>query len=167
MAKNDNTLSWVWKMMQSWIIKQRTLEGESQDNPHLILEIKTLETLAREIFLELHEIQTLEKRAAKARTLRGRCYNFMGYFVGIFCLYKVTMGSVNSLFDQREGETKDPVTLAFDRLSYVLPGMSLYVNLPLMSHSLSLALVGVLVFSQTRGFLITILKVSQDDVVQI
>lgn len=117
----------------------------------------------------------------RARTLRGRVFNFFGYVLSGFCVYKMIMSTVNVLF--RRNRDKDPITNAIEKILYVWPTVSLWVrllthsccfdvstqsahmwidvqiNVRFISEMASLGLVGILVFTQTRGFLLTIVKI--------
>ena len=75
-------------------------------------EIKTLENVSRELFLEVHEMKTLKVsrvklsipefddlncplfskiRSEKSETLEGRFFNLFGYIFILVCIYKMAM----------------------------------------------------------------------------
>lgn len=148
----------------------------------LVREIESLESLGRELFLEVHDMRDVQERSTRARTLRGRLFNLFGYILSVFCVYKMVMSTVNVVF--RRNREKDPITDAIEKLLYIWPSVSLWVrlvtllylcitdrvltvpsfctaqlNLRLIAEMASLALVGILVFTQTRGFLLTLVKI--------
>lgn len=120
-------------------------------------EIETLESLSRELFLEIHDMRDAQDRSKRAQTLRGRVFNLFGYVLSVFCVYKMIMSTINVVF--RRNREKDPITDAIEKLLYVWPSVSLWINLRFISEVASLALVGILVFTQTRGFLLTLVKI--------
>ncbi|RLN48362.1 hypothetical protein BBJ28_00023697 [Nothophytophthora sp. Chile5] len=119
-------------------------------------EILTLESLGRELFLEVNDLRDVQARSQRARTLRGRVFNFFGYVLSAFCVYKMVMSTVNVAF--RRNRDKDPITNAVEKLLYVWPSLTLWLNIRFISEMASLGFVGILVFTQTRGFLVTLLK---------
>lgn len=161
-------------------------------------EIETLESLGRELFLEIHDMRDVQERSKRAHTLRGRVFNFFGYLLSVFCVYKMVMSTINVVF--RRNREKDPITDAIEKILYIWPSISLWVrsvcvpvgdclfvtclfvfcrllaeltcahlamlailtlkiNIRFISEMASLVLVGILVFTQTRGFLLTLLKI--------
>ncbi|KAG1691865.1 hypothetical protein DVH05_026027 [Phytophthora capsici] len=119
-------------------------------------EILTLESLGRELFLEVNDLRDVQARSLQARTLRGRVFNFFGYIMSAFCVYKMVMSTVNVVF--RRNRDKDPITDAVEKLLYIWPSLAEQLNIRFLSEIASLGFVGILVFTQTRGFLVTLLK---------
>lgn len=119
-------------------------------------EILTLESLGRELFLEVNDLRDVQERSLRARTLRGRVFNFFGYVMSAFCMYKMVMSTVNVVF--RRNRDKDPITDAVEKLLYIWPSLAEQLNIRFVSEVASLGFVGILVFTQTRGFLVTLLK---------
>ncbi|KAF1791952.1 Abscisic acid G-protein coupled receptor-like domain [Phytophthora cactorum] len=109
-------------------------------------EILTLESLGRELFLEI----------AASEDVTGRVFNFFGYVMSAFCVYKMVMSTVNVVF--RRNRDKDPITDAVEKLLYIWPSLAEQLNIRFVSEVASLGFVGILVFTQTRGFLVTLLK---------
>ncbi|DAZ98673.1 TPA: hypothetical protein N0F65_008799 [Lagenidium giganteum] len=120
-------------------------------------EIETLESLGKELFLEVHDMRDVQERSRRSRTLRGQVFNFLGYIMSGFCVYKMFMSTINVVF--RRNREKDPITDAIEKLLYVWPSLAEMINLRFISEFASLAFVGILVFSQTRGFLLTLVKI--------
>ncbi|KAG7390723.1 Golgi pH regulator B [Phytophthora pseudosyringae] len=119
-------------------------------------EILTLESLGRELFLEVNDLRDVQARSLRARTLRGRVFNFFGYVMSAFCMYKMAMSTVNVVF--RRNRDKDPITDVVEKLLYIWPSLAEQLNIRFVSEVASLGFVGILVFTQTRGFLVTLLK---------
>ncbi|RLN58321.1 hypothetical protein BBJ29_002490 [Phytophthora kernoviae] len=119
-------------------------------------EILTLKSLGRELFLEVNDLRDAQARSLRARTLRGRVFNFFGYVLSAFCVYKMFMSTVNVVF--RRNRDKDPITDVVEKLLYVWPSLAEQLNIRFVSEMASLGFVGILVFTQTRGFLVTLLK---------
>ncbi|KAI9916711.1 hypothetical protein PsorP6_018038 [Peronosclerospora sorghi] len=119
-------------------------------------EIVTLESLGRELFLEVHDLRDAQARSLRARTLQGRVFNCFGYLMSAFCVYKMVMSTMNVIF--RRNRDKDPITDAVEKLLYIWPSLAEQLNIRFVSEVASLGFVGILVFTQTRGFLVTLLK---------
>ncbi|EQC39417.1 hypothetical protein SDRG_03620 [Saprolegnia diclina VS20] len=137
-----------------WVSPQESKESYLQN---VQKEVEILETLSQELFLEIHAMRELQKRAAEMRTLKGRFFNLIGYLFCGFCLYKMVMSTVNVVFNR--DRDKDPITNAMEKILYLWPALASWINVRFISDISSLTLVGILVFTQTRGFLIMLLKV--------
>ena len=119
-------------------------------------EILTLESLGRELFLEVNDLRDAQARSLRARTLRGRVFNCFGYAMSAFCVYKMLMSTINVVFHRNRD--KDPITDVVEKLLYIWPSLAEQLNIRFVSEVASLGFVGILVFTQTRGFLVTLLK---------
>uniref|UniRef100_K3WTF7 Abscisic acid G-protein coupled receptor-like domain-containing protein n=1 Tax=Globisporangium ultimum (strain ATCC 200006 / CBS 805.95 / DAOM BR144) TaxID=431595 RepID=K3WTF7_GLOUD len=149
-----STASWLSKAMG--LLQRSAAPSEASYRRSLQVEIASLEELGRELFLEIHDMRDVQDRSLRARTLRGRVFNFFGYVLSVFCVYKMLMSTVNVVF--RRNREKDPITDAIEKILYIWPSIALWINIRFLSEMASLGLVGVLVFTQTRGFLLTLLK---------
>eukprot|EP01094_Clydonella_sp_ATCC50884_P026805 TRINITY_DN7472_c0_g1_i2.p1 TRINITY_DN7472_c0_g1~~TRINITY_DN7472_c0_g1_i2.p1 ORF type:complete len:311 (-),score=81.58 TRINITY_DN7472_c0_g1_i2:621-1553(-) len=49
------------------------------------------EAFMREMFLELHELHQEEERIEFSKTQKGKLFNILGYFLCIYCIYKLFM----------------------------------------------------------------------------
>ena len=94
-----------------------------------------------------------KKRISEFKTIKGRWFNFLGYFFSIYCAYKIFMCTINIIFD-RVGK-KDPITQGSEILTHRL-GMD--VDLTAFAQPLSFMMVGVLVLTSIRGLLINLTK---------
>jgi len=119
-----------------------------------IQDVEAYEELSRQLFLELVDLNNTKERIKESKTIKGRYFNFLGYFFSLYCAYKIVMCTVNIIFD-RVGK-KDPITLASeiicDRLGYK------DINIMLWSQHISFIMVGVLVVTSIRGLLINLTK---------
>ncbi|KAM9943278.1 hypothetical protein ACTFIT_006676 [Dictyostelium discoideum] len=124
------------------------------DIKQLEREIKQLEDLNRDLFTQIHELKLERLRIQFSTTLRGKFYNWLGYFFSIYCIYKVIMSALNIVFDRRGG--MDPVTRGLD---IALRYFHFQVDVTFWSQHISFILVGLMTASSIRGFLNQILKV--------
>lgn len=74
----------------------------------LTSELRALEELRRALYLELHELRIGLLAIQNSNTIQGRIFNLLGYFFSGYCVYKMTMASINIIF-QRVNQM-DPVS---------------------------------------------------------
>jgi hypothetical protein len=122
-------------------------------------EVKALDFLAQQLFLELHDGNLVRKRATELTTWRGRYFDALGHVLSVYCVYKLLATTVNVVL-QRVGR-KDPVTLAAE-IAVTWLGMD--IDVQFWSHHVSFALVGILAAASIRGLLIQLTKVQFRDV---
>ena len=143
-----------------WSLLSGAHSPTSADSNALIVglqaEIRGLEDLCSALFLEIHDIRLGLEREKLSRTLKGRVLNLLGHFLSLYCVYKVLMAIVNLIFAR--DPKKDPATLMLERVLFVMPSLAREFDVAFWSQTISFVLVGVLVFSQTRGFLTTVMK---------
>nr|CAH7744020.1 unnamed protein product [Callosobruchus chinensis] len=138
----------IWGILSSVGIS-RTQENISQ----LKLEIEGFEELSRTLFLELHEHRNMLERIEWSKTWKGIYFNFLGYIFSGYCLWKIFICTVNIVFD-RVGK-KDPVTRGIEIAVHWM-GWDFDVNF--WSQQVSFYLVGCIVVTSIRGFIITLTK---------
>ncbi|CAH0491112.1 unnamed protein product [Peronospora farinosa] len=148
-SKKGSLFSWAFGFWSSSKNDTTYIKG-------LKAEILTLESLGRELFLEVNDLRDAQARSLRASTLRGRVFNFFGYAMSVFCMYKMVMSTVNVIF--RRNRDKDPITDVVEKLLYIWPSLAMQLNIRFVSEIASLGFVGILVFTQTRGFLVALLK---------
>uniref|UniRef100_A0AAV1UYS1 Uncharacterized protein n=1 Tax=Peronospora matthiolae TaxID=2874970 RepID=A0AAV1UYS1_9STRA len=148
-GKSDSLIVWALSLFSSRKDDTTYIKG-------LEAEILTLESLGRELFLEVNDLRDVQARSLRARTLRGRVFNCFGYAMSVFCVYKMLMSTINVVF--RRNRDKDPITDVIEKLLYIWPSLAEQLNIRFVSEVASLGFVGILVFTQTRGFLVTLLK---------
>ena len=76
----------------------------------LQLEMRGMDQLSQQLFLELYELVQQQERRARSRTSIGRIENFFGYIMSAYCLLRLVM-AVRTLV-VTELERNDPVTAA-------------------------------------------------------
>ena len=72
----------IWSLLKS-------VSMQGHDVSQLKQECKTLEELSRQLFLELIELKTMEERIVWSKTLKGKYFNFIGYFFSMYCIWKI------------------------------------------------------------------------------
>lgn len=110
--------------------------------------------MARQLFLELVDLNRTLERISFSKTLQGRYFNFIGHFFSIYCIWKIFISSVNIIFD-RVGKV-DPVTRTIE---IVVEYLGLKFDVQFWSQNISFLVVGIIVVTSIRGFLITLTKV--------
>lgn len=125
------------------------LRVAERDVESAALRFASLEAMQRELFLELCEMNAVRARLVWSRTLRGRAFNALGYVMSAYGGYKMVMCVVN--IGWKRDPTKDPVTQGMELAlrHFHVPDAHLWVQ------PISLAFVGLLVFTSVRGFLIS------------
>lgn len=121
----------------------------------------TLEELTRQLFLELVELRQMQQRIEWSKTFKGQYFNLLGYIFSAYCVLKIFLCSVNIVFDR---------VIKVDTVTRSLQIAVNYVGLEiddirLWSQHLSFIFVGIIVVTSIRGLLITLTKVSKQDIV--
>lgn len=80
----------IWSLLKS-------VSMQGHDVSQLKQECKTLEELSRQLFLELVELKAMEERIVWSKTLKGKYFNFLGYFFSIYCIWKIFIVSFKHL----------------------------------------------------------------------
>ncbi|CAO3570155.1 unnamed protein product [Mortierella alpina] len=81
-------------------------EGENLND--LRQELLALEGISRQLFLDIDDLYVEKSRLEHAKTWQGKYSNLMGYIFSIYCVYKLAMALINTIF-RRTGST-DPIT---------------------------------------------------------
>ena len=117
-------------------------------------EISALEEMARQLFLEIVDLNRTLERISFSKTLQGKYFNFVGYFFSIYCVWKIFISSINIIFD-RVGKV-DPITRSIE---IVVGYLGLEFDIQFWSQNVSFLVVGIIVVTSIRGLLITLTKV--------
>lgn len=117
-------------------------------------EISALEEMARQLFLEIVDLNRTLERISFSKTLQGKYFNFVGYFFSIYCVWKIFISSINIIFD-RVGKV-DPITRSIE---IVVGYLGLEFDIQFWSQNISFLVVGIIVVTSIRGLLITLTKV--------
>lgn len=121
-------------------------------------EINGLEEMNRQLFLELVDLNRTLERISFSKTLQGKYFNFVGYFFSIYCIWKIFISSINIIFD-RVGKV-DPVTRSIE---IVVGYLGFKFDVQFWSQNISFLVVGIIVVTSIRGFLITLTKVNRNE----
>lgn len=119
----------------------------------LKMEVAALEELTRQVFLETVELQARRERVEWAQTFQGKYFNCLGYFFSVYCSWKIFISLVNIVFD-RIGR-KDPVTKGME---IAVHWIGLDINVQFWSQHISFILVGIIILTSIRGFILTLTK---------
>jgi hypothetical protein len=149
-----NTLteqSGIWSRFRTAIMpsssSQQTLATIKQ-------EVSGLEEMARQLFLEIVDLNGTLERIDFSKTFRGKYFNIMGYFFSIYCVWKICISSINIIFD-RVGKV-DPVTKSIE---IIVTYFHINFDVQFWSQNISFFVVGIIVVTSIRGLLITLTKV--------
>jgi hypothetical protein len=119
-------------------------------------ELNGLSELRRSLYLEFHELRSSLLAIHNSRTCQGKLFNILGYFFSVYCVYKMFFAAINIIF-QRVNRM-DPISRSIQIiLLYIYP--ELQIDIRFWSQICSFALVGVLVATQVRGFLLLLMRV--------
>jgi len=119
----------------------------------LKMEVAALEELTRQVFLETVELQGRRERVEWAQTFQGKYFNFLGYFFSVYCSWKIFISLINIVFD-RVGR-KDPVTKGME---IAVHWIGLDIDVQFWSQHISFILVGIIILTSIRGFILTMTK---------
>jgi hypothetical protein len=119
------------------------------------VEMRQLEDVRRALYLEVHELRVGLAALVSAKTYQGRFFNMLGYFFSLYCIYKITMSSINIVF-QRVNQM-DPVSRTIQLVLVFVFDLDAETRAFIL-QSASFLLVGVLVGTQVRGFLLQLLR---------
>lgn len=117
-------------------------------------EISALQQVRRELFDEMNDLNNEKHRVRKSKRLKGKFFNCMGYFFSVYCVYKMVMASVNIIF-QRVMK-RDAISRGIEL--FVLHIWQVELDVEFWSQNISFFLVGCIVVTQMRGFLLFFLR---------
>ena len=150
-----NTLteqSGIWSRFKTAVMQP----SSSMQNLSVIKqELSGLEEMARQLFLEIVDLNGTLERIDFSKTFRGKYFNIMGYFFSIYCVWKICISSINIIFD-RVGKV-DPVTKSIE---IIVTYFHINFDVQFWSQNISFFVVGIIVVTSIRGLLITLTKVS-------
>ncbi|KAK8402779.1 hypothetical protein O3P69_000835 [Scylla paramamosain] len=148
-SDDSSSRSRIWGLLRS--VTSSSPQGESMSA--LKQEVAALEELSRQLFLETVELQNQRERLEWASTFQGRFFNFMGYFFSLYCSWKIFISLVNIVFD-RVGR-KDPVTKGME---IAVHWLGFDIDVQFWSQHISFFLVGCIIFTSIRGFILTLTR---------
>ncbi|KAF9917115.1 Golgi pH regulator B [Lobosporangium transversale] len=127
-----------------------TVSGSSgmEDLQGLKQELAALEGISRQLFLDIDDLYVEKARLEYSKTWQGKYSNLLGYIFSIYCVYKLAMALINTLFS-RAGST-DPITAVISKfISYT----NMKIDVRFWSQQLSFFFVGLMIFLSIRGLL--------------
>ncbi|KAI9271494.1 Abscisic acid G-protein coupled receptor-domain-containing protein [Phascolomyces articulosus] len=116
-------------------------------------EIVQLEGLTETMKTDLNELARERAKSQFGNTWRGRCWIVVNHLFSIYCIYRLTVTTINVLF--RRAGTSDPIT----RLLSLLISHFGISDTVFWSQQLSFWFAGIIVFGSVRGFFQLLTKV--------
>lgn len=115
-------------------------------------EVAILQNVQQEMTATLDEMVASREAVLRSRTLRGRVFNILGYVLSVYGLYRVVSAMISIVLRLDPTRGKDPVTRGMEVLLIFLkvPNPHMWIQ------PASFVLIGVLVFTNVRGFLINL-----------
>mmetsp|Transcript_1562 Transcript_1562/g.3570 ORF Transcript_1562/g.3570 Transcript_1562/m.3570 type:complete len:440 (-) Transcript_1562:79-1398(-) len=124
------------------------------DISRLTSEISMLDNVREELFTEINDLYLGQEKIKRARTCFGRIRNLAGYILSCYCIFKILIAAVNIIF-QRVRKT-DPISKILGLILQFV--VTVKIDVQFWSQQASFILVGVIVATQMRGFLINLVK---------
>ncbi|XP_049848805.1 Golgi pH regulator-like [Schistocerca gregaria] len=118
-----------------------------QDSPQLAEEIKALERLLTEQYLEFHYLSSERSHAKSIENRRGFLRNAIAYILSIHVIYKFCMCNINILFNRKS--RIDPVTTL---LSAISNWFGLRISVPFWSQNISVMIIGLMIVQAMKTF---------------
>ena len=134
--------------------RRLAVSNGGKGNSSRFIESNALETVMDELFYDLNELCLAKDRMERGKRLWGKLLNITGYGLSVYCLWKIFISAINILFNR--DRKRDPVTLGLQRLVYFT---HMEVDVVFWSQHISFVFIGILVFSNVRGFLIRMSKI--------
>ena len=79
-------------------------DGSANDDIQLSVlqhEIGALEPLVQELFADLAALQAVKDRSERGKRPWGKMKNFAGYFLSLYCLWKIAISFINIILSLR------------------------------------------------------------------
>ncbi|TPX57843.1 hypothetical protein PhCBS80983_g03523 [Powellomyces hirtus] len=151
---SDEPTVGVGGFMRNMYSKVTSGFGTSNENLSILThEIKALETVMQQLFLDLDELNTERERIKFSKTFKGHYFNALGYIFSVYCLWKMFTSTLNIVFNRVGGA--DPVTHGLNMLVH---RFGFDVDVTFWAPQLSFVFVGVMVVCSIRGLLIQFMK---------
>nr|XP_027203838.1 Golgi pH regulator-like [Dermatophagoides pteronyssinus] len=149
-SSSTNSKTSFWSYLKNF---SSTFDFQTTNIQQLQRECSNLEEMSRQLFLEYVDLKRMEDRFIQSRTIKGRFFNYLGYFFSIYCIYKIILCTINIVFD-RVGRM-DPITRT---LQFLVNYIGIDVDVKFWSQHCSFLVIGVIVLTSTRGLLINLTK---------
>lgn len=141
----------LWNTIQRSVTA--AVSHPSENLGQLRQEVRGLEEMSRQLFLESVDLHGAQERIEWSKTFKGKYFNFLGYFFSMYCCWKIFICTINIIFD-RVGKV-DPVTRG---MQIAVDWVGIDVDVKFWSQHISFMLVGLIVVTSIRGLLITLTK---------
>ena len=125
----------------------------AKDSHVLREEIRAVEELSRQLFLELVDMRAARDRELESRTWRGRVMHLFGHLLVGVCVFRIGAAAFTLVFDRKR---VDPITRLIHLTVYW--GNPAEFDEQFWSQFTSFILVGVIVFSSIRHVLIRLMQ---------
>lgn len=148
--------SWLPSMISSLglnILFGGASDRLAKDSYTLQEEIRAVEELSRQLFLELVDMRAARDRELESRTWRGRVMHLFGHLLVCVCVFRIGAAGFTLAFDRKR---VDPITRLIHLTVYW--GNPAEFDEQFWSQFTSFILVGVIVFSSIRSVLIRLMQ---------
>eukprot|EP01043_Picozoa_sp_COSAG02_P079442 COSAG02_NODE_18381_length_942_cov_1.326216_2_plen_226_part_00 len=125
----------------------------AKDSHALREEIRAVEELSRQLFLELVDMRAARERELESRTWRGRVMHLFGHLLVGVCVFRIGAAAFTLAFERKR---VDPITRLIHLTIYW--GNPSEFDEHFWSQFTSFILVGVIVFSSIRHVLIRLMQ---------
>lgn len=149
-AQRSTPSTGIWGLLKSAATSVTTA---TENLGPLKEETKHAEELSRQLFLESADLHDAKDRIEYSKTLKGQYFNVLGHFFSLYCVVKIGLATFNIVFD-RVGKI-DPVTRWID---IAVKYFGFEFDIKFWSQQISFFLVGVIIVTSIRGFLITLTR---------
>lgn len=68
--------------------------SSTQNVTQLRKECAYVEEMSRQLFLEYVDLKVMEDRFQQSKTIKGKFFNYLGYFFSLYCIYKIVLVSL-------------------------------------------------------------------------
>mmetsp|Transcript_21927 Transcript_21927/g.32678 ORF Transcript_21927/g.32678 Transcript_21927/m.32678 type:complete len:514 (-) Transcript_21927:25-1566(-) len=126
------------------------------DIRRLSSEVEMLEHVREELFTEINDLYLGQEKIRSSRTCGGRIRNLGGYILSAYCVFKIIMAFFNVIL--RRVRKTDPISKA---IAILLKFVNIDIDVQYWSQLASFILVGIIVATQMRGFLINLVRLFQ------
>lgn len=134
---------------RGWLstMTSRVMGNDSEaEIENLVNETSASQYLLDGLHAEYQHKRRMQEKSKFSRTLTGKLFDLsMGVFA-TYCVYKVFMTTVNTLFSRVS--KKDPITTS---LEWAAVFINLNIDIHILSQNLSFVMVGIIIASNIRG----------------
>lgn len=132
---------------------------KNDESTQLRTEIDALEMLTGQLSRDVNDVRTQLQRTKFSSTLRGRVVNMFGYIFSLYCIYRVVVTLTLLLFTSSSttsSSSSDPITRT---LALLFGRLNLSLDIAFWSQQLNFWILGAVIFTNLRAFLVDLSKV--------